>query len=148
MPPSARHVLEIANPRVRGAYAMWQMRGVAPLAIMAGLVYPGGAEGPALGKEVALMKRLVMLVAILAMTVVLAVPALAQGQVERGPEHANSICSYSGLNDDPTDPEDPGRVQSYGQIVKAGGKAFAPSPGLLCNGHLFPYPEAFPDETP
>lgn len=88
------------------------------------------------------MKRLVMLVAMLAMTAMLAGPALAQGQVERGPAHANSICSFSGLNDDP------GRVQSYGQIVKAGGKAFAPSPGLLCNGHRFPYPEAFPEETP
>ncbi len=70
------------------------------------------------------------------------------GQVERGPEHANSICSFSGLNDDPTDPEDPGRVQSYGQIVRQGGKAFAPSPGTLCNGHLFPYPEACEEETP
>jgi len=115
---------------------------------MVALVNLGEADGPALGKEVALMKRLVMLVAMLAMTAMLAVPALAQGQVERGPAHANSICSFSGLNDDPTDPEDPGRVQSYGQIVKAGGKAFAPSPGLLCNGHRFPYPEAFPEETP
>lgn len=34
-------------------------------------------------------------------------------------------------------------MQSYGQIVKAGGKDFAPSPGLLCNGHLFPWPGAF-----
>jgi hypothetical protein len=73
-------------------------------------------------------------------------PDNAQGQVERGPEHANSICSFSGLNDDPLDPEEGGRVQSYGQIVAQGGKAFAPSPGELCNGHLFPYPEAFPEE--
>lgn len=72
-------------------------------------------------------------------------PAFAAGQVERGPDHANSICSYSGLNDDPADG---GRVQSYGQIVRAGGKDFAPSPGELCNGHLFPYPEAFGPETP
>ena len=68
------------------------------------------------------MKRLVMLIAMLAMTAMLAVPALAQGQVERGPAHAKSICSFSGLNDDPTDPEDPGRVQSYGRIVKAGAR--------------------------
>lgn len=68
-------------------------------------------------------------------------PASAAGQVERGPEHANSICSFSGLNDEPDDPEEGGRVQSYGQIVKAGGKAFAPSPGLYCNGHLYPWPE-------
>ncbi|OFI38028.1 hypothetical protein BIU82_05865 [Arthrobacter sp. SW1] len=72
-----------------------------------------------------------------------AAPASAQGQVERGPEHANSICSFSGLNDSPDDPVEGGRVQSYGQIVKAGFKAEVPSPGMLCNGHLFPYPEAF-----
>jgi hypothetical protein len=70
-------------------------------------------------------------------------PANAQGQVERGPEHANSICSFSGLNDDPDDPVEGGRVQSYGQIVRHGLKSEVPSPGLLCNGHLFPWPEAF-----
>jgi hypothetical protein len=64
-------------------------------------------------------------------------------QVERGPEHANSICSFSGLNDNPDDPIEGGRVQSYGQIVRAGFKSEVPSPGLLCNGHRFPYPEAF-----
>ncbi len=69
--------------------------------------------------------------------------ATAAGQVERGPAHANSICSFSGLNDEPDDPEEGGRVQSYGQIVRAGGKAFVPSPGELCNGHKYPYPEAF-----
>ena len=75
-----------------------------------------------------------------------AAPAQAEGQVERGPEHANSICSFSGLNDNPDDPVEGGRVQSYGQIVRAGGKAEAPSPSLLCNGHKFPYPEAFGGE--
>ena len=54
--------------------------------------------------------------------------ALAQGQGERGLDHANSICSFSGLNDVPNDPEEGDRVQSYGQNVRAGGKAFAPSP--------------------
>jgi hypothetical protein len=56
--------------------------------------------------------------------------------------HSNSICSYSGQNDgfhDPSKAENAAdaamRVQSYGQIVKAGGKAFAPSPGVACNGH-------------
>lgn len=74
----------------------------------------------------------------------LAVPAFAQGQVERGPEHANSICSFSGLNDEPdADPPEGGRVQSYGQYVRQGLKAEEPSPGMLCNGHLFPYPESF-----
>lgn len=73
-------------------------------------------------------------------------PAHAEGQVEKGPDHANSICSFSGLNDNPDDPVEGGRVQSYGQIVRAGFKAEVPSPGLLCNGHLFPYPEAFGPE--
>jgi len=53
--------------------------------------------------------------------------------------HANSICVFSGKNDDPgsTDPMDPGGVaQSYGySVVRAGGKAFAPTPAEACNGH-------------
>lgn len=89
-----------------------------------------------------------------------AAPALAQGnpqgQVEQGPDHANSICSFSGLNDH--DPEEPpgGQTQSYGQVVStlvkigvhvnAGpGRA---APGEECNGHLMPYPEAFPPPAP
>ncbi|WP_436794913.1 hypothetical protein [Actinospongicola halichondriae] len=61
-----------------------------------------------------------------------------RGQVERGPEHARSICSFSGLNDDP-DAEFPegGQVQSYGQAVRLGLKAFldelGETPGALCN---------------
>jgi hypothetical protein len=73
-----------------------------------------------------------------AMMAASALPAFAQGQVERGPEHARSICSFSGLNDFE---EGPGpRTQSYGQEVKHGGvphpslvKSGAPSPGTLCN---------------
>ena len=88
-------------------------------------------------------KKLTVLVALAVMAllmVALAVPAFAvapqkevPGQVERGPAHANSICSFSGLNDVPLDPEVGGLVQSYGQIVAAGFKAFAPSPGDACN---------------
>lgn len=55
------------------------------------------------------------------------------------PLHANSICAYSGLNDDPTaiDPNNgpPGRTQSYGQDVKLG--FFDPAsfnPGDACTG--------------
>ena len=55
------------------------------------------------------------------------------GKDTQGPAHANSICVYSGLNDDPT--EEPGRTQNYGQGVRAGFKALAPSPGEACNGH-------------
>jgi hypothetical protein len=61
------------------------------------------------------------------------------GKATAGPSHANSICVFSGKNDDPTstDPENPGGVaQSYGySVVREGGKAFAPSPGVACNGH-------------
>ena len=59
--------------------------------------------------------------------------ASAQGQVERGPEHARSISAHSGLKDDPDDPEKGGRVQPYGQIVKQGHKSEVPSPGFACN---------------
>ena len=76
-------------------------------------------------------------------------PAFAAGQVERGPEHANSICSFSGLNDTPdAEGAEGGRVQSYGQLVRQGLKGAEPGPGLLCNGHKFPYPEAFESEGP
>lgn len=49
---------------------------------------------------------------------------------------ANSICAFSGLN-----AFHPGKdavfptVQSYGMAVRAGAKAFVPSPGDVCNGH-------------
>lgn len=77
-----------------------------------------------------------------------------RGQVERGPDHANSICSFSGLNDEPDDPMEGGQVQSYGQIIKlpnlgpAMFKAMGEHPGMACNGHLMPYPEAFPPPAP
>src|SRR3954447_11495155 len=48
----------------------------------------------------------------------------------------NSICAFSGLNNPLDGPAaGPGMVQSYGQIVSGGGKAFVPSPGVACNGH-------------
>jgi hypothetical protein len=87
------------------------------------------------------LKRYVVMLAVTALLMVaLAVPALAapKGQVERGPEHARSICSYSGLNDEPDDPVEGGQVQSYGQIVKAGGKSEVPSPGFACNPNNIP----------
>lgn len=51
-------------------------------------------------------------------------------------ERANSICAFSGQNDEP-DAEFPegGRVQTYGQLVRAGLKGDAPGPGVACNGH-------------
>jgi hypothetical protein len=101
------------------------------------------------------MKRIVLLVvAMLAMMVFLAAPALAQPPevtppFEQGTDHANSICSFSGINDH--DPEEPpgGRTQSYGQIVGAAAKngihvnagPGPAAPGIECNGHLNPLQE-------
>jgi hypothetical protein len=93
------------------------------------------------------VKRYVVVLAVMALLMVaLAVPAFAapQGQIERGPEHAKSVCSYSGLND--YDPEEPpgGQTQSYGQDVRADGiepsevKSGAPSPGTFCNPQKAP----------
>ncbi len=90
------------------------------------------------------MKRYVVVLAVMALLVAaMAVPAFAvpQGQVERGPEHARSICSFSGLNDDP---EEGGQVQSYGQLVRQGFiepsevKSGPPSPGFFCNPNTGP----------
>lgn len=54
------------------------------------------------------------------------------------PLHANSICAYSGLNDDPTgiDPNNgpPGRTQSFGQDVKMGLNPKQFNPGDACRG--------------
>jgi len=105
------------------------------------------------------MKRIVSSLAMLAMMAFVAAPALAQGPpetpgVETGTDHANSICSFSGLNDEP-EAEFPegGRVQSYGQLVSQGAldptdKETVERPGVLCNAHRFPYPEGFGEEMP
>ena len=70
-------------------------------------------------------KRLLLCAAVLCAAVVAAVgagPAFAgevtgNGDPTAAPEHANSICAFSGQNDG----EPPGgRVQSYGQNVKEG----------------------------
>jgi len=83
-------------------------------------------------------------------------PALAgevngKGEPTGAPGHANSICVFSGQNDDPQglDPENGpgGRTQSYGQDVRSGaldpssenpGKVghgnFTLHPGFACNG--------------
>ena len=61
------------------------------------------------------------------------------GKDTAGPAHANSICVFSGQNDDPLglDPENgpPGRTQSFGQDVRNGfidPRQF--NPGLACRG--------------
>src|SRR5919202_2604870 len=82
---------------------------------------------PPLSKEDALMmKRIVSLLAVLAMVALAAAPALAQAQGPgdpelHGPPHANSICSFSGLNDEPDLPApEGGRTKNYGQLVRQG----------------------------
>jgi hypothetical protein len=108
-----------------------------------------------------LQRRLSVLLTGALMLALTAAPALAQGkpqdvprgQVEQGPAHANSICSFSGLNDTPDDPKEGGQVQSYGQIVagaaKIGVHANAgpgpAAPGTQCNAHLYPYPPGPPE---
>lgn len=59
------------------------------------------------------------------------------GEPTSGPANANSICSFSGLNQfTPGEHgELPIRTQSYGQLVRAGLKGEFPSPGVACNGH-------------
>jgi hypothetical protein len=99
------------------------------------------------------MKRIIMLLAVSAILVLaLAVPAFAQGKFEQGTEKARSLCSFSGLNDNPEDtrPFEGGRVQSYGDYVKDEAEepsgrddpdnpndqdfdSDKPSPGVACN---------------
>lgn len=66
------------------------------------------------------------------------------GEDTAGPAHANSICVFSGLNDDPDAPRTldeelapngPGGVsQSYGQDVTLGLDPHAFNPGDACRG--------------
>jgi hypothetical protein len=64
------------------------------------------------------------------------------GKPTAGPAHANSICVFSGQNDDPTAPlsldrtiapNGPGgRSQSFGQDVKLGLDPHVLNPGMAC----------------
>ncbi len=64
------------------------------------------------------------------------------GKPTSGPTHANSICVFSGHNDDPTAPLDGsgpngpgGTAQSYGQDVKLGlASPHQFNPGDACRG--------------
>ena len=67
-----------------------------------------------------------------------------QGKPTHGPANANSICVFSGQNDDPTAPltldetlapNGPGGVsQSFGQDVKLGLDPHTFNPGAACRG--------------
>src|SRR5205823_3972920 len=73
---------------------------------------------------------------------VLAGEVTGNGQPTAGPEHAKSICVFSGKNDDPTaplngsGPNGPGGLsQSYGQDVKLGlANPHELNPGDACRG--------------
>ncbi|HSW43895.1 MAG TPA: hypothetical protein VLM76_15465 [Patescibacteria group bacterium] len=53
--------------------------------------------------------------------------------------HSRSLCAYSGLNDEISQQE-PGRTQSYGQLVRYGLKesvdSIGGSPGQACNPNI------------
>jgi hypothetical protein len=66
------------------------------------------------------------------------------GKPTQGPAHANSICVFSGQNDDPTAPRSldltiapngpGGKSQSFGQDVKIGLDPHVFNPGAACRG--------------
>ena len=96
-------------------------------------------------EEAKVLKRKSLLVAAVS-TVIMLGPGVGtafagevtgNGMPTAGPTHANSICVFSGKNDDPTstDPENPGGVsQSYGQDVKHGLDPRLFNPGDACRG--------------
>ena len=98
-----------------------------------------------------LQRRLSVLLMGALMLALSAAPALAlpEDPESHGPPHANSICSFSGINDDQTE----SRVQSYGQIVAGAAKngdhvnagPGPAAPGIGCNAHLYPYPPGPPE---
>jgi hypothetical protein len=94
--------------------------------------------------------RQISVAAVCALAVGLSASAASAGEVNgegeptAGPEHANSICVFSGQNDDPTAPlsldfavapNGPGGIaQSYGQKVKLGLDPQVFNPGDACRG--------------
>ncbi len=93
-----------------------------------------------------LMPRFGVAVSVAAVVLSLSAGAALAGEItgtgeSLEPLHANSICAYSGLNDDPLglDPNNgpPGRVQSWGQIPKEFRDfltSIGVSPGTECRG--------------
>jgi hypothetical protein len=99
------------------------------------------------------MGRWLTVAAIVVASTAVSAPAFAgeitgNGKPTQGPAHANSICVFSGQNDDPTAPiisADPipgvapngpgGRTQSYGQDVRYGLLDHTiVTPGQTCRG--------------
>lgn len=91
-----------------------------------------------------IIARLGLAVSVTAVVLSLSAGAVLAGEItgtgkSLEPLHAKSVCAYSGLNDDPTGETDggPGRVQSYGQIVRqVGGGVLGGIPGEECRGNL------------
>ena len=93
------------------------------------------------------MTRFGVAVSVAAVALSLSAGAVFAGEITGNgkslkPLHANSICAFSGLNDDPLglNPENgpPGRTQSYGQDVRMGfidPRQF--NPGDICLGGFF-----------
>ena len=73
---------------------------------------------------VALLAALLVMAMSLGATAALAGEVNGNGDETGAPSHANSICAFSGQNDDPDgdDPANgpPGRTQSFGQDVRNG----------------------------
>ena len=98
------------------------------------------------------MSKKRLLVAALCAAVIAAMsagPAFAgevtgNGKDTQGPANANSICTFSGQNDDPsgTQGEGPGgRTQSYGQDVRSGASdPSSENPGKVGQGNLTFHP--------
>jgi hypothetical protein len=96
------------------------------------------------------MRRALIVVAACALMFATSIGTAFAGEVTgsggdtAGPEHANSICVFSGLNDDPTAPRvldeeiapnGPGGVaQSFGQDVTLGLDPQTFNPGDACRG--------------
>ena len=98
------------------------------------------------------MKKLLLVGALVVAAVVTSATAgtarageiTGNGKATAGPSHANSICVFSGKNDDPTAPlsldpsvapNGPGGVsQSFGQDVKLGLDPHVVNPGMRCRG--------------
>jgi hypothetical protein len=96
------------------------------------------------------MRKWLTVTAIVVASTAMSSPAFAgeitgNGTPTQGPAHANSICVFSGQNDDPTAPitSDPtqapngpgGRTQSYGQDVRHGLLDHTiVTPGQACRG--------------
>jgi hypothetical protein len=96
-----------------------------------------------------LKSRLAVALSVLAVAALAASSAFAgevtgNGKPTAGPAHANSICVFSGQNDDPwaalsldmaIAPNGPGgKSQSFGQDVKLGADPHAFNPGDACRG--------------